>query len=146
MRKYIAIFVITFAIGYFLNSPQIYSSEKVEHECTKCHQITNEEVLKVLTEAGFPEAKVIEVRSGPLKGIWEIAFEAESRKNIGYLDFSKQKIIIGNIINLKTRTNLTGERFYELNKIDVSQIPLGDALVAGDKNARYKVIVFTDPD
>jgi len=44
------------------------------------------------------------------------------------------------------KKNLTQERLEELRKIDVSQIPLNDALVLGDQKARIKVISFSDPD
>jgi len=54
--------------------------------------------------------------------------------------------VSGAVFNLKTKTNLTGDRLYSLNRVDISQIPLGDALVMGDKNAQYKVVVFDDPD
>ncbi|MBS1114563.1 MAG: hypothetical protein H6Q94_292, partial [Nitrospirae bacterium] len=51
-----------------------------------------------------------------------------------------------NLFSLQTRTNLTQDRLQEINKIDVSQIPLNDALVMGENDAKYKVIVFDDPD
>ncbi len=33
-----------------------------------------------------------------------------------------------------------------MNKVDVTQIPLDDALVMGDPKARFRAIVFDDPD
>ena len=33
-----------------------------------------------------------------------------------------------------------------MTKVDVSKIPLQDALVIGDKNAKNRVIVFSDPE
>jgi protein-disulfide isomerase len=30
--------------------------------------------------------------------------------------------------------------------VDVSKIPLDDAVVMGEKNAKYKIVVFSDPD
>ncbi|MBI4688734.1 MAG: hypothetical protein HY754_00450 [Nitrospirae bacterium] len=121
--------------------------QKKNHDCAKCHQLSKDEALKVLKEdMTIPDVKVIEVRPGPVKGFWEVAFEAESRKVIGYLDFSKQHIIFGNLLNIKTRANLTGERLQDINRVDVSGIPLDDALVMGDKDAKHKIIVFDDPD
>lgn len=147
MRKHRFIIIPVFLVSFLLAFPLAYGADKVEHDCTKCHKITNDEALNVLKEdLGIPDVKILEVRPGPVKGLWEIAFEAESRKAVGYLDFSKQKIIFGNIFQIKTRTNLTGERLYNLNKIDISQIPLNEALLMGDKSASKKVIVFTDPE
>ncbi len=53
---------------------------------------------------------------------------------------------MGSLISIKERKNLTQERFAELNKVDVSQIPLNDALVMGGQKARIRVISFHDPD
>ena len=32
------------------------------------------------------------------------------------------------------------------NKVDISQIPVSDALIIGNENSKYKIIVFDDPD
>ena len=42
--------------------------------------------------------------------------------------------------------NLTGVRYTDLNRVDVSMIPLDDAIVYGNPRAKHKVIVFDDPD
>ena len=68
------------------------------------------------------------------------------KKVVVYLDYAGKNLIAGNLFSLQTRTNLTQERLQEINRIDVSQIPLDDALVMGEKDAKYKVIVFDDPD
>ncbi len=82
----------------------------------------------------------------PSKGLWEIAIESKGRKGIAYLDFSKENLILGHIVKVKTKKNLTKERLSDLSRIDVSTIPLEDALVMGDENAENRVIIFDDPD
>jgi thiol:disulfide interchange protein DsbC len=54
-------------------------------------------------------------------------------------------MIAGDIIRLKDRKNLTDQRFQELNPVETSRIPLDDALLLGAKDAKNKVLVFTDP-
>ena len=93
-----------------------------------------------------PDLKVLEIKESPVKGLWEVSIQSGERKGLLYLDSSKKYIIQGAIFDLATKTNLTQEKLSELNKVDVSKIPLDDALVLGDKNAKYKVIVFDDPD
>ena len=100
----------------------------------------------VLLKDLAPDLKILEVRPGPVKGLWEIAVQSGERKGLLYLDSSKKYFIQGAIIDLKTKANLTQDRMSELNKIDAATIPLDDALVMGDKGAKYKVIIFTDPD
>jgi thiol:disulfide interchange protein DsbC len=75
-----------------------------------------------------------------------VVFEVRGQKGIVYISFSKELLISGDIFDIKARRNLTGERLSNLNRIDISKIPLDGALVMGDKNAPKKVIVFTDPD
>jgi thiol:disulfide interchange protein DsbC len=63
-----------------------------------------------------------------------------------YVDFPKKHFITGNLISIAGKKNLTQERLAELNKVNVSQIPLEDALVMGDPKAKIRIIVFDDPD
>jgi thiol:disulfide interchange protein DsbC len=89
---------------------------------------------------------VIEVRPAQVKGLFEVVVEQKGQKGIIYIDSSKEHLISGSILDLKTKTNFTQERFNEINKVDVSKIPLDDALVMGEKYAKSPVIVFDDPE
>ena len=112
--------------------------------CKTCHRLTMEEAQNLLQ--GGPELKVIDVIDSPLKGLWEVNFEAQGRKGLVYIDYGKKFIIAGNIFSSSTKQNLTQERLSYLNRVDPSTIDLKDALVLGKRDARYKVIVFDDPD
>lgn len=115
------------------------------HDCAKCHILKNDEAAALLKDM-IPDASILNVTQGPVKGLWEVLLQAGGRKGIVYIDYSKKNFFSGAIINIKDKKNLTQESFDQLNKVDVSKIPLGDALVLGDKNAKYKVVVFSDPD
>jgi thiol:disulfide interchange protein DsbC len=116
-----------------------------DQDCSKCHTLTNEQATKTLSEM-VPDVKVLNVAPSAVKGLWEISVETGGRKVIVYLDYSGKHLLAGNLFQIQTRTNLTQEKLQDLNRVDISQIPLKDALVLGDKNAKYKVIVFDDPD
>jgi thiol:disulfide interchange protein DsbC len=107
--------------------------------------MTTPEALNALKEI-IPEVKVLEVNATPVQGLFEVAVETKGQKGIIYLDSSRKYLISGSIVNIATKQNLTQERFSEINKVNVSEIPLDDALVMGNKNAPKRVIVFTDPD
>jgi thiol:disulfide interchange protein DsbC len=94
----------------------------------------------------IPDVVILDIRLSSAKGFWEIYLETRGRKGIVYIDFLKKHFFSGNLISMMDKKNLTQERLTELNKIDVSQIPLDDAIGMGDQNARIRVIVFTDPD
>lgn len=144
MRKY-TFLIFVFVAAYILNVPLLYGSSDADHDCTKCHKLTSNEAQNIL-QGGIPDSKVLEVTPGTLKGVWEIVFEVRGQKGIVYIGFSKELLISGDIFDFKARKNLTGERLYALNKVDISKIPLDEALLMGDANAPKKVIVFTDPD
>ncbi len=107
--------------------------------------LSKEDALAALKELA-PDIKILEVRPGPVAGLWEVDVESGGKKGILYLDSSKKYMVQGAIVDLKSKSNLTQERFNEINKVDVSQIPLDDAIVMGDKNAKHRVIVFDDPE
>ena len=116
-----------------------------DQDCLKCHALSTEQAKKTLSEM-IPDIKVLHVRASAVKGLWEIGIESGGRKGIVYLDYSGKHLLAGNLFSIQAKMNLTQESLQEINKVDASQIPLKDALVMGDKNAKYKVIVFDDPD
>jgi len=122
---------------------------KSDQDCAKCHTLNAEQARIILNDL-IPNVKVIHVQPGPITGLWEIGIDMGGRKAIVYLDYAKKHIISpatrGEVIDVKTRTSLTQESFQKINKVDVSKIPLKDALVMGDRQAKNKVIVFDDPD
>jgi len=146
--KRILLVSIAFIIGIYLNSTALGFSElagSCEPECTKCHTLSKEEASTIVKEIA-PSVEVIDVRQSPVRGLWEITFKAQGRVGIVYMDFSKANIIQGPILNVKAKTDLTAQRLQELTKVDVSKIPLKEAILMGSPDAKYKVIVFDDPD
>ncbi len=93
-----------------------------------------------------PGAKVLSVERSPVEGLWEVVVEFRGRKSILYMDEKMKNVVLGSIVDLQSRRNLTKEKFDEINRVDVSQIPLDDAIVMGDAMAPKRVIVFDDPD
>jgi thiol:disulfide interchange protein DsbC len=116
-----------------------------ETDCKKCHQITIEDATDIVKQVN-PEIEVLDIKLSQISGLWELVVKARGKRGIAYIDFSKQHIVTGSIIQVKSSLNLTNSKLYELNKVDVSQVPLDDALVMGDPKARYRAIVFDDPD
>ncbi len=94
----------------------------------------------------IPDVNTLSIAPSAVKGLWEVFLESRGKKGIVYVDFSKKHFITGTLISLAERKNITQERYTELNRVDVSQIPLTDALVVGDPAAKIKVIAFDDPD
>jgi thiol:disulfide interchange protein DsbC len=131
-----------------LSGPGVsFSAEKKDAAATtvQAQVLSKDEALTLLKELA-PDIKILEIRESVVNGLWEVGVESGGKKAIVYIDSSKKYMIQGAIIDLKAKTNLTQERFNELSKVDISLIPLDDAIVMGDKGAANRVIIFTDPD
>jgi thiol:disulfide interchange protein DsbC len=111
--------------------------------CTDCHSLSRDEAVKIL---GGNVDNVLSVGPSPVGGLWEVAVEKAGQRWPLYIDFSKQYVIAGQIIQMSTQKNLTGGRILSMNRVDVTQIPLSGAIVVGKKNAKRRIIVFDDPD
>ena len=122
-----------------------YSFSETEKDLSESLSFSVDEASALLKGLD-PNIKVIAVKKSPVEGLWEVDVESGGRKLPVYVDFSKKHLISGSIIDIKEKKNLTQERLSEINKVDVSQIPLDDAVVMGDKNAKHRVIVFDDPE
>ncbi len=100
------------------------------------------DIVKILA----PDIKILSVEQSPVEGLWEAVIESRGKKGIVYIDQARKHIVLGNILNAATKVNLTQKKFDDINRVDVSIIPLDDAIVMGNKDAKHKVIVFDDPD
>lgn len=116
-----------------------------ESDCLKCHSLKPSEAREVLAPI-IPDAAVKSVSVAPAKGLWEVQYTSKGKKGLAYLDFSLNNIIIGQIIEIKTKHNLTRERMMEIAKVDFSSIPLDNSIVLGNPDASRKIVVFSDPD
>jgi thiol:disulfide interchange protein DsbC len=111
--------------------------------CASCHSLGKEEAEKIL--AGLVD-KVNKVEFAEVPGMWLLEVEKGASKLPVYIDFSKKYVLSGSVIRLADRGDISQDRYAQMNKIDVSRIPLDDALLLGRQEARIKVIVFTDPE
>ena len=104
-------------------------------DCQKCHTITNQEVKEILKSLKAPDAEILKVQVSPLKGLWEVSIINKGRPGLFYVDFSKNYVVSGSIVEVKTGKNKTMERMTKLQesrRVDFSKIPLNQALVMGD--------------
>lgn len=111
--------------------------------CTDCHSLTRDEAVKIL---GSTVDNVLSVGPSPVNGLWEVDVVKAGKRLPLYVNFSKEYVITGQILQMSTRKNLTESRILSMNRIDVSQIPLSGAIVVGKKDARRRIIVFDDPN
>ena len=87
--------------------------------------------------------KIEEITATPLTGIYELRL---STNEIYYSDATGNYLIQGNLIDTKSKRNLTEEREAKLNAIDFNTLPLKDAITFVRGNGKRKLAVFEDPN
>jgi len=88
----------------------------------------------------FP--KIDEVSKTAIPGLYELRIGAE----VLYSDERGEHIIQGELIETKTRSNLTQARLEKLSAIDFASLPLKDAIVWKQGTGARKLVVFADPN
>ena len=88
----------------------------------------------------FP--KIDEITKTSIPGLYEIRVGTD----ILYTDEQGNYIIEGQLIETKTRTNLTEQRVAKLTAIDFKALPLKDAMVWKQGTGERKLVIFADPN
>lgn len=105
--------------------------------------IADEASLKKAIEAAYPKFKVESITKTPYAGLYEIFMGGQ----IIYTDEKLTFLIAeGNLVDPKTKQNITRERLKELTKIDFSSLPLDQAIKIVKGNGSRKLVVFSDVD
>ena len=101
--------------------------------------------LSVVKKLFPPQVEVVEARD--LGSLFELVVKEPSRgKEIYYVTKDGKYVIAGgNLINAD-KVNLTEKRHEEVNHVDVSKLPLKDAITIKRGNGAKKLIMFTDVD
>ena len=151
MKKYLIALCLMFSVISFCFVSPVFAFGGCEENCQKCHSFDVKEAQGILAKLNAPDATVIDVTMSPIKGLWEVTLDNKGQRGIMYVGFSKKYVMGGPIFEVETSMNKSQESLRKLNNespryVEQTQISLDNALLMGDGNARYKVVVFTDPD
>ncbi len=116
---------------------------------TTCTTFTEEDIRGVLKKLDASDVKIVSWSDSAAKGFCEIVIESRRKPYILYVDVNKKYVMMGSLIGLDPMVNFTAETIRKIKdnkKVDISAIPLNEALVVGETAASKKVILFTDPD
>ena len=86
--------------------------------------------------------KIDDVTKTAIPGIYELRIGTD----ILYTDEEGNYVIEGQLIETKTKTNLTEQRVAKLTAIDFKTLPLKDAMVWKQGTGERKLVVFADPN
>ncbi|MHB8940775.1 MAG: DsbC family protein [Desulfobacteria bacterium] len=144
MKPFLSACAIAAFLALFLSAPAAAFRKEAGGTggCTECHKLTKGEAGKLL---GKVVDNVVAVAPGPFPGVWEVDVARDGKTYPIYMDYSLKYLFNGQFIRLSDMTNLTGQRYTELNRVDVSSIPVKDAIRIGSPKATKTVIVLSDP-
>ena len=100
----------------------------------------------------YPKTTFRSVSETQLPGIYEVAMG----KNVAYVEESGRYFLFGHLFDMETQKDLTAEKFPDqgqgqgqeegMPKIDVSKLPLADAIKNVKGKGERVMYVFSDPD
>jgi thiol:disulfide interchange protein DsbC len=98
--------------------------------------------LKATLQSRLSEATIKSVTKSPIAGLYEVNLGSQ----IIYSDASGDYLLLGDLVDAKTRKNLTEARLSETNRIDFASLPFNNAVKVVKGNGARKIAVFSDPN
>ena len=132
-----------------LSAPSAFAfatgAEGCSGDCIACHKVSLDEVRGIFKNID-PTLVVEDVSPAPARSLYQVTLRKEGKPLVAYLDYSKEYLLAGTLIDIKNRRNLTQERVEESAAIDPKEIPLEHALVAGNPKGSKVLYLFSDPE
>ncbi|CAN7200746.1 DsbC family protein [Trinickia sp. LjRoot230] len=98
--------------------------------------------LKATLQARLPDIQIKGIAKTPVAGLYEVNLGS----HIIYSDARGDYVFVGDLVDTKTRSNLSEARLAELNKVDFASLPLANAVKVVKGNGSRKIAVFSDPN
>lgn len=108
---------------------------------TCCALAGEEEIRKSFAE-NMPQAKIGAITKLPYGGLYQVVVNGT---NIVYTDEKGEVGILGTLVDLKSKINLTQQEKDKLIVVDFSKLPFDEAIVRVKGNGTRKLAVFADP-
>ncbi|NPU86056.1 MAG: DsbC family protein [Syntrophaceae bacterium] len=148
-HKSIMMRIIPFVLLVLVFSlPALASAQDRPMAKDPCSSMTEAD-LRVVFDKIQSGIHILSNRRSPVEGLCEIVLGNKMNPQVVYLDYTKKYVLAGSLFDAGNMTNLSlisRKAIQDQFRVDVSKIPLGNALLMGSETAGEKVIVFTDPD
>ena len=138
-----------FAVSIIISTPSFaMAKEGCGGECTSCHTLTEKDANELLKKTGI---NVKSVKQAPSKGLFEVLVEKDNKQGVIFIDYGKKHLIQGLIVDLDTLQPVSAHaqdlpQPKQVTSVDVSKIPVNNAVIMGNPKGSKKLYVFTDPD
>ena len=117
-------------------------------DCRDCHNLEPKEVVSLFHDLhlDIKESDVLNINLSDVPGLWETTLVKDGKTFTVMVDFSKEYVIQGRVFHIVPAAGAKKAPQSKPKVIDVSKIPLDDALLIGKADAPRKIIVFDDPE
>jgi len=106
----------------------------------------DEAKIRASIGANFPGTQIVSVTKAPLQGLFEVVVDGDQGPVVVYADEQGQHVLIGDLLNLASKRNLTRERMDKLLEVKWDSLPLNNAIKLVKGNGKRQFAVFSDPD
>ncbi len=89
----------------------------------------------------YPGTHFTSVKPAPI----DTLFEVTMGHNLAYVESSGRHFFFGHLYDMQTNRDLTADLVADLNRIDVSSLPIADAIVVTKGDGKQVVNVLSDP-
>ena len=93
-------------------------------------------------QARFPSVKIDTVEPSPVPGLYQVI----SGDHVIYADASGDHLIVGNMMDSRTKENLSEQAVDDHYSINFKSLPLNEAIKIVRGNGARKLALFEDPD
>ncbi len=123
------------AISIALSLPVVAASPRTEEPPAAA-------AVRQALSTRFPDISIVGVQPAPVAGLFEV-FTGDA---IAYSNASGDYLLLGTIMDTRSRHNLTADRMDELNAIDFESLPFAQAIKVVKGDGRRRIAVFADPE
>ncbi|WP_022853812.1 DsbC family protein [Thermodesulfatator atlanticus] len=95
---------------------------------------------------GGQKINVLSVKPSPIKGLCEVVIKTAGGKRPLYIDEKGKYLVLGRIIDIAARLDLTQERITDLNRLSKEKLAELKKLVAFSEGKGPEIFFITDPD
>jgi thiol:disulfide interchange protein DsbC len=110
-----------------------------------CHKLTKGEAVDLFKNID-PSLTVEDVTTAPARGLFQVTLKKDGVTHLVYLDFSKNYLVNGPIIDIKNKRNVTQQSVEAATMIAPASISLDNTLVMGNPKGKKVIYLFSDPE
>jgi thiol:disulfide interchange protein DsbC len=98
--------------------------------------------LRKTIEERYPQLHILSVRAAEIPGLYEVY----TGEGIIYSDAAGNYLLSGQLIDSRTKADITKQHLDALNSVDFDKLPLDQAIKTVRGNGERRIAVFEDPD